>query len=90
MKLKILLDEMATKSVVRKIKPEDRITMKSQKDFVPHSYTQRSDPTFKPMGLWYAKGNAWIKWVRKNMPHWEQEYLYRLDLDYSKILVLGK
>ena len=36
----------------------------------------------KPKGLWYACGDSWIEWVRREMPHWLERanYLYEVKL----------
>jgi hypothetical protein len=40
----------------------------------------------KPRGFWYGFGNEWIDWVRGEMPEWEGEYLYEVDIGRSNIL----
>ena len=42
----------------------------------------------KPKGLWYAIGDEWIQWVKSESPQWAEQYLYEIQLDLSKILVL--
>jgi hypothetical protein len=37
--------------------------------------------TFKPIGFWYAKGRAWIKFVEKEMPERKCCYLYKVIID---------
>jgi len=42
----------------------------------------------KPKGLWYGVGAEWIDWIRSNMPEWEEENLFEINIDTSKILLL--
>lgn len=44
--------------------------------------------TFKPNGLWYGIGSSWISWVRNEMPEWETEDAYALELDKSNMIVI--
>ncbi len=43
----------------------------------------------KPTGLWYACGDAWLRYISAN-PDWldEVNYVYRLTLDYSAIVAI--
>lgn len=45
---------------------------------------------FKPRGFWYSCGDSWIEWMSWEMPDWlnSVKYLYELDIDYSKMLVI--
>lgn len=42
----------------------------------------------KPKGIWYGIGTSWIDWVRIEMPHWEKENVFKIELDESKILFI--
>jgi hypothetical protein len=81
-KLSKLLLEMATDSIVSKIKPNDRVIMTS-KDTIEFSNTPQEPLSRslrnKPKGLWYAIGTDWIDWVRMEMPEWEQDHLFKLE-----------
>lgn len=80
--LRIDINVPNNKRVIMSRKP---ITLNTNK-----VYTQPSAMVAfeKPQGLWYGFGNAWIKWVRSEMPEWEGNYLYEVDLGGSNILVL--
>ena len=66
----------------------DRIIM-AKKDILPLKFPiKQRNRCPKPKGLWYAIGNEWIDWVRSEMPHWEGDYIYKLDLNSTKILFL--
>ena len=49
--------------------------------------SQKSTAEMKPSGLWYSIGDEWIKWVRSEMPSWENDNIFKVKLG-SKILVL--
>lgn len=70
------------------INKDDRIIM-AKKDILPLKFpvNQRSRGP-KPKGLWYAIGTEWIDWVRSEMPEWEGDYLYKIDLNSNNILFL--
>lgn len=40
---------------------------------------------WKPFGLWYACGGAWIEWLETEMPEWLEDgkYLYEVRPNYS-------
>jgi len=42
----------------------------------------------KPKGLWYGIGSSWVNWVRSEMPNWESEKAYVLDLNRSNMLII--
>jgi len=90
-KLIDILKEMAiSKEIYGQIKPTDRIIMSHEEEIVPKDVSQSLSNSFKPRGLWYAIGTDWIDWVRDNMPDWETDHIFKLELDDSKILHLGK
>jgi len=42
---------------------------------------------FKPSGLWYACGGAWITWMQRSVPEWieDGQYLYEVFPKYSAV-----
>ena len=46
------------------------------------SISQKTD--MKPKGLWYGFGNAWLEWVRSEMPDWEGNHIYHVIFPDSK------
>ena len=42
----------------------------------------------KPTGLWYACGLEWIEWVVSEMPQWISQYVYAVEPDFSRMLVV--
>lgn len=43
---------------------------------------------YKPKGLWYALGDAWLQWVRSEEPGWEQPYNYKIEVNLNRMIVL--
>lgn len=50
------------------------------------TYDQKVD--YKPSGLWYGIDWAWEEWCIGNMPDWQHQNHFELDVDMEKILVL--
>ena len=44
---------------------------------------------YKPIGFWYSCNDEWLKWLRSEMPHWEGEYYYKINIDDGKMLKLS-
>ena len=59
--------------------PEEKIRYKK-------SNTQRL--AYKPNGLWYGIGPSWVNWIRSEMPHWETENVFKIDIDESKMKII--
>ena len=86
-----ILKEMAiAPELYNKIKPDDRIVMSHDplEDFrnVKQDKFKSDQRGDKPKGLWYALGTEWIDWVRDQVPKWEGNHIYRLELNESMIL----
>jgi hypothetical protein len=64
----------------------DKVVMSSFGGIEFKSKEQLPTPEFKPKGLWYGIGTSWIDWVRNEMPEWEKDNLFKLDIDESKII----
>lgn len=64
----------------------DKVVMSSFGGIEFEPKEQLSTPEFKPKGLWYGIGTSWIDWVRNEMPEWEKDNLFKLDIDESKII----
>jgi hypothetical protein len=43
---------------------------------------------YKPKGLWYGIGVSWIDWVRNEMPDWEYDNIFKIDLNESNMLMI--
>ena len=74
--------------------PNARITMEPRasinNDKIIYSpVEQPNKPMAKPFGLWYAIGTEWIDWVKDNMPEWERDHAFVLDIDKSRLLQIN-
>lgn len=56
-------------------------------DFVDK--TGQQDVDHKPEGLWYAIGNEWIDWVRSEMPEWEYDNIFVLQINEDRVKKLS-
>lgn len=56
--------------------------MTSDRKLVPRIThpADQEDRYFKPEGLWYAMGLAWVKWCVSEMEHWVDGYTYTFEL----------
>jgi hypothetical protein len=84
-----LLDEVSD-DVYDLVKGEhsgSRIIMSKFEDI---SYRSTPDQPIgvKPRGLWYGIGPSWINWVRSEMPDWERDNVFVLDIDESKMKII--
>jgi hypothetical protein len=72
------------------IKPTDRIinTNAENVDFrkVPASLQQIGS---KPIGIWYALGNAWLEWIETEMPRRKKPYNFKIEVNLNKMIVLN-
>ena len=57
-------------------------------DFPLQDRTYEQGSRMKPNGLWYAKGNSWMEFVRTEMADMAEDakYVYAIGFDKSKIL----
>jgi len=72
-----------------KIAKTDRIVMTDEPLVL--RYEIRPQPKTveaKPHGLWYACGREWLNWTIQNNFHTHFDYVYRLHLDSSYLLML--
>lgn len=64
--------------------PNERFIM-SEEDLINFKDQSEQDIDHKPNGLWYAIGSEWIDWVRSEMPEWEYDNVFSLELNDSQI-----
>lgn len=78
-----------TKEVCKKITPNDRV-ISTSRPFDPGMVVKGKQEIWKkPRGLWYSCGDDWIHWCDvNNFGEGEQEYVYVLTLDLSKMIVI--
>ena len=77
-------------NIVENLRETDKVIMTDADSikFKSKIYTEKCVHS-KPKGLWYGMGDSWIDWVRHEMPTWECNNLFKLDLDESKIIKLN-
>ena len=46
---------------------------------------------WKPKGLWYACGDAWIDWLESEMPQWLEDvrFVYEVVLNMNRVIELN-
>jgi hypothetical protein len=54
-------------------------------EFVPTPLSQQKIG-FKPKGLWYGIGDSWISWVKSEMPDWERDNVFTIEIKENYIL----
>ena len=69
--------------------PADRVVMLSRPLERPTSVPAQPRAHYKPLGLWYSLGPAWLDYCRDELPHLEQALHYKLTLDRSRLLVIN-
>jgi hypothetical protein len=84
------LEEVSDASYV-KISENARVIMTNDDDinYKPTPLDKQPTEWHKPIGLWYAIGPSWVDWVRDNMPKWETENVFEIEIDKSKMLFLN-
>lgn len=72
---------------IKRLYPKSRLIMSHEPEITfrekPHQ-----DIEFKPNGLWYGIGTAWIDYARDVFPHREQEHMFKIDVDESQMLFI--
>lgn len=86
-----LLDEVSDE-LYAKIKSDyhnDRLII-SKEDLVSFDTSRVGvqEIRMKPKGLWYGIGDSWLRWVKNEMPDWEHDNVYRLDINESRIKII--
>jgi hypothetical protein len=66
-----------------------RIIMSENDEINFKAKAQQSEPDTKPKGLWYGIGTSWIDWVKSEMPSWERNNIFSIDIDESKIIKIS-
>ena len=66
---------------------DSRIIMSDDVE-INYSPTPNQATGVKPKGLWYGIGTAWLDWVRSEMPEWESDNVFLLDIDESRVKVI--
>lgn len=78
-----------TYDMIKNVYSDSRIIM-SKDEMIEFRTTpiENQEPRAKPRGLWYGIGPSWIYWVRNEMPEWEVDNVFKIDIDESKMLLI--
>ena len=84
-----LLDEVSSDvyDLVKTKYSNSRIIM-SKYDEISYKPEPNQPVRFKPKGLWYGIGSSWIDWVKGEMPEWEYDNVFVLDIDESRMKII--
>jgi hypothetical protein len=79
-----------SKEVYTRIKalyPKARLIMSHEPE-ISFKEKPNQELEFKPNGLWYGIGTAWIDYVRDVFPHREQEHMFKINVDESQMKII--
>jgi hypothetical protein len=67
----------------------DRIHMSM--DDIPKIYDTTAKLTIraKPTGFWYGFGSSWIDWVNSEIPEWNYEHIFKINVNPNKVLQIN-
>jgi len=86
-----LLDEVSDE-LYAKIKSDyhnDRLIISKEEDIkFDFNRVGEQEIRMKPKGLWYGIGDSWLRWIKDEMPDWEHDNVYQLDINESKIKII--
>lgn len=72
---------------IKRLYPKARLIMSHEPEInfreKPHQEIE-----YKPNGLWYGIGTAWIDYTRDTFPHREQEHMFKIDVDESQMKII--
>lgn len=72
------------------INNNDRVHISEDNKIELYDTTSKlSDSRSKPIGFWYGFGNSWIKWVKNEMPEWDYNNVFKIQINDSKILQIN-
>jgi hypothetical protein len=69
--------------------PEGRFIMSHEDEINFRDMSDKQDVDHKPEGLWYAIGDEWIDWVRTEMPEWEYDNVFVLEINEDRVKKLS-
>lgn len=72
---------------IKRLYPKSRLIMSHEPEINFREKTNQ-EVEFKPNGLWYGIGTAWIDYTRDTFPHREQEHMFKIDVDESQMLFI--
>jgi hypothetical protein len=66
-----------------------RIHNSSEGNLVLSNREQKGNFVYKPNGLWYGIDEEWLDWCKSEEQDWIHRYNYELEVDLSKMLMIG-
>ena len=69
--------------------PNDRIHMSKDGVLQKNDTTSKLDIGTKPRGLWYGFGSSWIDWVDMEMPEWNYDHIFKINVNPNKVLQIN-
>lgn len=72
---------------IKRLYPKSRLIMSHEPEINFREKTNQ-ELEFKPNGLWYGIGTAWIDYTRDTFPHREQEHMFKIDVDESQMKII--
>lgn len=82
------VDELTELQTRLKITPDMRIHMSKNPIYKLEKNIYIQSPSNKPKGFWYGFGDEWIEWVEMQMPEWRGDYIYKVHVNGSKLLLI--
>ena len=74
---------------IKNIHTNDRIIMSSNSELTFNQVPiEKQSQGAKPRGLWYGVGPSWIDWVRSEMPDWEVDNIFKIDVNQDMMLTI--
>lgn len=75
---------------LNKVHSNDRIIMSSNSEITFKQVPiEKQTVTTKPRGLWYGIGPSWVDWVRSEMPDWEVDNIFKIDINTDRMLMIS-
>lgn len=72
---------------IKRLYPKARVIMSHEPE-INFREKPNQDIEYKPNGLWYGIGTAWIDYTRDTFPHREQEHMFKIDVDESQMKII--
>lgn len=84
-----LVNEVSKETYLRikRFYPKSRLIMSHEPE-INFREKPNQDIEYKPNGLWYGIGTAWIDYTRDTFPYREQEHMFKIDVDESQMKII--
>ena len=74
---------------IQQVSPNDKIVMSNQKPPLNFTNSPSQKPGYKPSGLWYACGTAWLEFVNREFPSGFGKYIYKIQINPSAMCMIN-